>query len=641
MNYKQLTNLSSLSLVAMLNLNAVAQEPASDTHKDLGISEVTANEESKADNVVTPDALKRLAPSTLNGIFKLSPEVTVNGGRPQAQQIFVNGLESSLSNVTIDGASQGSVYHHTASIFIEPELLKQVEVFAGAGNALQGLGALNGALSFETKNAFDLLDGGQRFKGITKGSYFGNGDGYKASQTFALGLTDEWGILLSGGYTDRDTYEDGDGNEVELTDYASKNTLFKLSGRLDNGHSLDFGYEYNTSNTFAYDRLNVTGGYLIDLGRDPGILQRNNLSRETFTFRHGFAPSNNDYINLQTDLYLNNQELERETTGDYTKLRTLGFTVKNTSILADQFNSTYGIDYKYSKNDVVNPYSGATNEEETAYGFFIQNDWDFYDRMTLTFGGRYDNYDYDDIAGTNIESSRFSPNATLIYQPTDELEFTAGYAEAYRGVGIREAFIPAEKPADLDGEIAKTYKATARYTKENFYTSASYFNQNIDNFIYPLGGDVSYGDVENKGYEIKVGYQKDKLSTSLSVTDNSPEVKGYEYLDDTGMVIAGRRWIAEASYEVIDSTLTVGGNVEYREKVDEVALGRFPAVAEKDSYVLVNAFVNWDVQQVEGLSLSLNVDNLFDKQYQEHTIYTASGMASPGRQFSIGATYEF
>lgn len=596
-----------------------------------------------SDAQVSAEDLEDINASDLDEIFQNTPSVNVNGGRAQAQQIFINGLESNLSNVTIDGAVQGNISHHNGAVVVEPELIKQVDVFSGAGNALQGLGALNGSLQFETKNAFDLIREGEDFYGLSKGMYYSNSEGYKFSQTLASRLGEDWAILLSGGYTDRNDYEDGNGNNVDLTDYSSENFLLKLSGRFDGGHSLDVGYEHVLSDTIAYDRLNVTEAFLNATGRPAGVLQRNEVGRDTFSAIYRYTPGNNPLVDVKANTYFTEQEYSRKTTAEEALLKTFGVSVRNTSQFNDMFSSTYGFDFKSTESDVTSAAFGVVNasEEEMAYGFFIQNDWQFHSMFGLSFGGRFDVYDFEDIGGTSIDSSEFSPNITLAFTPVEEFTFTAGYAEAYRGVGIREAFFPAVRPAGLSGEDADTFKVTASYQRDGFFADASYFDQSIDNYLYPIGGNASFGDIKNDGYEARVGYQKDGFMVSLSVTDNNPEVEGYAFLDDTGLVVAGRQWLAQASYSDERTGLTFGGNLEYREEVDEVALGRFPAVAGKDSYFLVNTFVRWDVQQVEGLSLSLNVDNLFDEQYQDHTIFTASGFASPGREFRVGAAYEF
>ncbi|WP_411847226.1 TonB-dependent receptor [Roseibacillus persicicus] len=636
-------HLHIVSLVSAASLSHLSAQAVLDPTVVTADAIVPLDEESEPAPPVTVSAedLENTVASDLNDIFQKTPAVTVNGGRAQAQQIFVNGLESNLSNVSVDGATQGNLFHHTGNVFVEPELLKQVSVSPGAGNALQGLGALNGSVAFETKNAFDFLGEGKNFGGLSKGIYYSNGEGYKASQTLAARLGQDWGVLISGGYVDRDAYEDGNGDTVDLTDYTSQNALFKLSGRFDGGHSVDFGYEYIESETNAYDRLNISEDFLTGSGRPLGLLQRNELGRGTFTLNYGYRPETNDLVDLSVNTYYTTQSYSRETSGEEAEIDSFGFTVKNTSRWLNAHTTTYGVDFRRTESDVVSNRSGVTTEEELAYGFFVQNDWAVNELLTLSMGARYDSYDFEDVVGTSLDSSQFSPNASLALTPLEGLTLTAGYAQAYRGVGIREAFVPAARPADLDGEEAENYDFTIEYARNGFSASGTYFKQSIDNYLYPVGGSTSYGDIENEGYELAIGYRNGGFSTSLSVTDNSPEVKGYDYPDDIGMVVAGRRWMAEASYAHAGTGLTFGGNIEYREKVDEEAFGAFPAIAGKDSYTVVNAFLRWEVPQLEGLSLTANVDNLFGEQYQDHTIYTASGLASPGREFRLGGTYQF
>ncbi|MDP0490658.1 MAG: TonB-dependent receptor [Verrucomicrobiota bacterium JB023] len=591
---------------------------------------------------VTSEDLEKAQAATLEDVFQETPSVTVNGGRTQAQQIFVNGLESTLSNVTVDGATQGNIYHHSSGVFVEPELLKQVSIDPGAGNALQGLGALNGAVEFETINAFDFLSDGREYGGLTKGTYYVNGEGYRFSQTIASRLSSNWGILVSGGYLDRDDYQAGDGETVDLTDYTSQNALVKLSGRFDNGQSLDIGFEHVESETLAYNRINVDGQWLIDSGRPTGELQPTVLGRSTATLKYALNPVDNKLLNLQANAYFSRQSYERETTDEYSALDTMGITVRNASRLFEAFTATYGVDVRYTRNNLDLSWLGEGEEEETAYGFFLQNDYTPHHMITFSLGGRYDFYDYESVSGEEFDSSQFSPNASITLRPLDGLSLTGSWARAYRGVGIRESFLPSISISDsLDGEESETFKIAADFEKNGFFASASYFNQSIDNYLYPITSNGSLGDIKNEGYDAFIGYRANGFSTSLGVADNDPEVDGYAYPDDFGMVVAGRRWIFTTSYAHEDSGVTVGGSVEYREEVDEVPLGSFPAVAGKDSYTLVNGFVRWDVPQVEGLSLSANVDNIFDQDYQAHTIYTASGLKSPGREYRFGAAYEF
>ena len=296
---------------------------------------------------ITSADLEEVNPADLDETFRKTPAVLVNGGRAQAQQIFVNNLESTLSNVTVDGASQGNLYHHQSSVLIEPELLKSVEVYPGAGSALNGPGALNGAIRFETKNAFDLLDvhpvttgtgknvvttmEQERFGGSVKSTYFSNGEGWKGAGTVYGKLNDNWALLLSGSYTDRTSYEDGNGNLVENTDYTRESALAKLSGRWDNGQSLDLSYEYFNDETLAYDRVNINTAFLLSTGRPLGLLQRLSATRHTASLSYDFNPDTSELIDLETNVFYTVQDLKRHESGETSEVGTFGLDVRNTS----------------------------------------------------------------------------------------------------------------------------------------------------------------------------------------------------------------------------------------------------------------------------------------------------------------------
>lgn len=604
--------------------------------------------------------------------YRRNPSVTVNGGRNQGQQIFVNNLESTLLNVTVDGASQANLSHHQSSTLIDPELLKRVDVIAGGGTALDGPGALGGSIKFETKNAFALLQCGEpvviadakqpvgksfigkqplqydtkEFGGYLKGTGYSNGEGARGSGAIYGLINDNWGYLLSGSYTDRDSYEDGNGNTVPNTDFTSENFLFKLSGRSDTGHSLDFGYEYFSDDTLAYDRVNIDPAFLLATGRPLGLLQRLNSQRRTTTLNYDFNPEWNDAVNVETNFFYTEQSFERQTSREMAEVATFGLDIRNTTKIGN-FETTYGFDYQ--DKDANSTYAFRApggNEQESIFGAYIQNTLPLNDLLSLGFGARFDDYDYTDISGQEYQSSDVSPNVALTISPIKNFSLTAGHSEAYRGVGIREAFFPGVRAPDLDGEESETQKLSYRYDAGMFYSSGSVFKQSIDNFLYPNGarGTGSLGDIRNEGYEFEVGLQKEGFHASVGVFHSEPEVLGYDYPDDLGMVVAGRRWVADVGYTFENIGVTVGWTAEIRESVDEVPLpggGPFPAIAAKDAYTVNHLYVAWNVPACEGLSATLNVDNIFDEFYQDHTIYTGSGLASPGREVRLGLKYQF
>ena len=132
--------------------------------------------------------------------------------------------------------------HHIGRVAIEPELLKEVEVQAGAGEATAGAGAIGGAIRFKTKDVEDLLEPGERFGGTLKVGYFSN-DGYKTSATLYGALSDSWGILGSYIYVDNENMEDGSGKEIMGTSAEQNLAFFKLNGEISEGQHLTLSYE--------------------------------------------------------------------------------------------------------------------------------------------------------------------------------------------------------------------------------------------------------------------------------------------------------------------------------------------------------------------------------------------------------------
>ncbi|HBR92936.1 MAG TPA: hypothetical protein DEA90_02105 [Opitutae bacterium] len=93
---------------------------------------IYGDERESSVDTITGEELERSTATSLNEIFKSNPQVSVGGGGlPVAQKVYVRGINDSLLNVSIDGATQaGEVYHHQSRVFIDPMLLKVVQVEA-------------------------------------------------------------------------------------------------------------------------------------------------------------------------------------------------------------------------------------------------------------------------------------------------------------------------------------------------------------------------------------------------------------------------------------------------------------------------------------------------------------------------------
>ncbi|GEM_PF-3002006 len=662
---KPLKCLSYVGVASVLSLG-FAQDDQFDTVIVFG------NAEKEGDALVQSKEISNLQANTLQDMFQNTPSVFVSGGRDVSQMVFVNGMGSTFSNTTIDGAYQSNFYHHAGYLLIEPELLKQVGINSGAGSALDGLGALNGSIKFETKSALDLL-GEKDFYGLAKVTGYSNGEGFKFSQVFANRLNDNWSLLLNGAHAELDDFEGGSG--VKYANSGSDTTSYfaKLSADYE-AHQFSASYENIDRTFFGFARLNYTGGFSLPSGNDRG---QQSQERDVFGINYDFTPGG-DLINFEADLSISSQTfngVDNDNVGnddDTADLDTIDLTLTNTSYVSDSTSVAYGLNIR--QIDAAFQDDARVTEEEKAYGIFAQADVDLTDSFSTSFGGRFDSWDYTD-SGTsdaqtdryNFKDEKFSPNISVTYAPLDNLELSVGYAEAFRGVGIREAIyldsnrddaatVGVDERTLLEGEESNSLEAAVSYWADNgFYVRGSVFKQEIDNYLDEVEGQnaefLSNIDLENKGYEISFGYEDKASYYSLTVTDNdhssnTPETvtnSNYNLGDEgIGRFQTGRRWLATVGHKLQDQGLNLGLSAEYQEGQDETSIAGEVDVKEKKSFVVFNAFAQWDVASVDGLKVQLNVDNIFDRGYYEATYYPDDRIyEEPGRQFRLGLSYEF
>ncbi|NQY51043.1 MAG: TonB-dependent receptor plug domain-containing protein, partial [Colwellia sp.] len=180
--------LSSLALaisLALVSTSVLAEQSPQESEQELAKKDIEVivihGKKTDADAVITQDFLEKISATSLADIFRNQPEISTGGSFGVAQKVYIRGIEDTMLNVTIDGALQsGYLFHHQGRLSLEPELLKRVDVIAGAGDATSGSGALGGALRFETKDPQDLLRADEDFGGIVKLGYYSNNDGFKA-----------------------------------------------------------------------------------------------------------------------------------------------------------------------------------------------------------------------------------------------------------------------------------------------------------------------------------------------------------------------------------------------------------------------------------------------------------------------------
>lgn len=280
------------------------------------------------------------------------------------------------------------------------------------------------------------------------------------------------------------------------------------------------------------------------------------------------------------------------------------------------------------------------------YGLYLQDLMSFGDHWKLMLGGRYDYmtsfFARDGAVSLDSTEKEISPRAGLVYQPVEDLSLYASYTESFSPSLFSSNFgnIPFDpeygeqveigvKRDWFDGALSTTL-AAYELTKTNLTTP----------------------DPNNPLFEIQTGEQRSRgveFDISGEILPGWKVFGGLAYMDaeltsDNTFPVgnrlpnapewSGSLWTTYAFEHGPLSGLEIGGGV--------FGVGeRFGSLNNRvlaDGYARVDAFARYQVN--ENLRVSLNVDNLFDKDYIEAPGSTVSVPGSPREAFlTIGLSY--
>ena len=635
---------------------------------------------------ITAEDIEQFQANDLADVFRESPSVSVGGSVGVAQKIFIRGLEDAYLNVTVDGAQQTStLFHHIGRVTLDPDLLKQIDVQAGAGEATSGPGAIGGSIRFKTKDAQDLLRGDEQFGGRVKASYFSN-EGTRYSGSLYGKLSDSWGLLGYYSTVDRDNFEDGDGNEV-LGTAADQDLMFlKASGYIADNQYLSISAEQRDEEGEFSARPNW-----VVLEGAP--LYPSEAERDTYVANYRFDHS--ALVFLEATAYQTSSSFRGGRFDFLSDIDTYGFDIRNTTDISNHV-FTYGIDYR--KDEVesgpgVGPVQNA--EEGSVMGIYAQAHSNITPELLLSYGVRYDDFDFqqqiliDDYYGTpvtdepsGLDDNELSFNVGLEYQLTEAWTLGLGYAEAARGKQIGDGFTLDEYlydgedvpvvASDVVPETVTNIEASIEYSTNNLNARLSAYESTIDDVLFSgyQGNSVfnNIGDLESSGVEFNLAYRWDSVDVYFgfssvdvelmpredlySVPYNSIDINGYEFVGLGNS--RGDTWVLGADYTVT-ADISVGFNITM---VDDINIDTLHQALEngwtdslyslnKADYTLVDIYGEWEV--TNDLRLNLAVTNLFDEAYIDHSSVgdysevfpSVIGPQEAGRDIRLSVTYDF
>eukprot|EP00903_Cladosiphon_okamuranus_P004284 g4282.t1 len=583
-----------------------------------------------------------------------------------AQKIYIRDLEDSKINITVDGAPQKStLFHHIGRVTIDPDLLKEVEVQAGAGEATAGAGATGGAIRFKTKSADDLLAPDRSFGGKIKVNESTN-DFRQYSGSLYGRISDSWGILGYYNDVERDNMEDGDGEEILASGADQTLGFFKVSGQIGDSQSLSLSYEVRDEEGEFSARPNW-----IVLEGDP--LYTTEAQRDTFVFNYGIQQG--DLLNLEVTAYQTESSFRGGRFDWLTEISTFGFDLRNTSVFGNH-SLTYGVDY--ADDQVDSGYYDPQPEEDhrevgTVLGVYGQVHSQITEALLLSYGLRYDDYQYEQIQlleqyyGDDItdpisenDASDVSVNIGFEYDLTDELSFGLGYAQALLGKEISDGFTidswlwdastEASVDPDLEAETVSNIEASLNWESDNLEAELAVFTSSYDDVIYEFSDrstafTQNIGTLDTQGFEFDLRYRIDEVELSFGYSSvdseldydtnllvdrtftpvlvelETSDLNGYEH---NGLGNASGDTLTFGVDYSLSSDISLGFNLMHTESlsietllVDQVVWGTTPYELEKPSYAVVDTYVEWNA--TDNLVFNLVVANLLDKTYRDHS----------------------
>ncbi len=630
----------------------------------INIAGTLVTEEEPGNFLLDDQRISQIQASSVSDLLANESSIAVGGGSSVNHKIYVRGFEDTMVNVVIDGAQQiGELYHHQGRVQLEPEFIKSVVLDAGAGAATNGPGGLTGTMHVTNKDAFDMLRDDQDFGAYVKGVAGFNGEDSLKGVFSLYGRTSEnTGLIFAFSRQNSDDYEDGNGNIVSPTAFDHERGYIKFNGEFD-WHEMSITYENIHDYGTYFERPNLTNF------RGTYILSDHELNRQTLSFNHRYDPKS-DLLNIKTTVYTTNSDYQNQRTttgarygeGDFTST---GFDVRNTSEFG-QHAFTYGIDYRHDdlrseQNATPPPYWGFTEQSLDVFGVYAQDNWVLNDELLLSFGLRYDDYDHQVDAGVSAgvsnKDSGLSPNVSLAWEVADGLTIRPAYAKAFRGITIREAFFSAIYVHDgtLEPEEADNLELGIAYEKDGFFTRATVYRQNIENYIDAVftGGAVwgywrNVGDAEVDGYELEIGKHWKNMRFSFGVWDAETKLNDQPLTDgNLGLgTNIGRTWITKFDYAMPQHHLDFSFVGRYVESEENYVASTAP---DKESYFDADVHVKWQPNGDDSMTAGFSINNVFDDFYYDHATYTYIagtdntyvGYPEKGREYLLSFAYKF
>lgn len=448
-------------------------------------------------SVIDQDGIERAQASSIAQLVNGIPGVSMGGGvRLQGQTVAIRGFaRQSDTRILLDGAPKNFEKYDQGTVFVEPELLKRVEVDKGATSVRYGNGGFGGTIRMESKTAADMLKPGQTWGAWGKTAY--QTANKEFLETGALYGRSDFGTpitydgLLSLTWRKGDDMRIGGGEHYAFSDSKLATGMMKLGAEFD-GHEINTSVIYGESNNWGpvaaiRGQLDISLSDIARYGYNEAARRRlawRELQDLTTTFEYKYSgdsalwnprlmasySSTDQYATRPGNLTASASVGGVENDATYSDLHIEAENTSEFTLGGLDHKLNYGLQFNAHKRDVwmydvVNKNSAQHNYGYYAPWFmpegtqdtisaFVRDTINLTDSLTLTPGLRFDYVRsqgvpnaaprYNDPAGGHdfsaVSHRGFTPAISLGWNATSNIRLFADWAYAMRAPNIDEIY---------------------------------------------------------------------------------------------------------------------------------------------------------------------------------------------------------
>ena len=613
--------------------------------------------------------------STPDDILQFVPNVEFTGGpRRTGEAPSIRGFDGADIIILLDGARQNFGSQHDGRFFVDPSLLKQVEVLRGSASALYGSGGNGGVIEFRTIDAGDFLQQGETAGATLSVGYQSVNEERIGTLTGYATPVDGLDVVASITKRDSGTIQLGDNNELNNTDDDIISGLGKVSMTFAEHHRLEGSFlRFDNDAEEANNAQGLGGDDIVDNEIS------NNTARAAYSYKN---PEDNlldlDVVAYYTNFKADEQRLDANGAGPEDELLkrdvdTIGTRLDNRSRLeiSQDIMMTFTYGGEFYRDDQQgeaggDERGGVPDAEADFFGIFSQLELTLSQpfgvipgELLIIPGLRFDYYAADSDIDDEIQEDKLSPRIGISYLPTDWFLLFANYAQAFRAPTFDELyqtglhfsagpfnnfFVP---NPDLKPQETETVEFGGGFDfsdmiqgGDRLQIKASHFRIWGEDFIdtqviQPFGADgttqqVNVPDARLWGTEVEASYESGRvlLTSGYSTIDgrNDDERTKLGVLTPDQFTINGALKLPEAD-SIVGWRAIVARDFTKTDDPNN----------ERDGYVVNDVYFAWQPTQglLSGLRLDLGIDNVFDVAYAR----TFTDSKEAGRNFKAAVSY--